>query len=111
MRSLEGDFALQEKRSWNVENLSLLGFFFYGCECGLTTLVVSYHVSPIQRSRGPEKRTVLFGWVFVMAVYAPDSGKNLEAYENFVEEKTTIVVEGHRAGPNASTSQVISTSS
>ena len=34
-------FSLQETRSWDVENLSLPGFDFYGRKLGLTTLVAS----------------------------------------------------------------------
>ena len=55
---------------------------------------------------------MLFGSVLVMAVYAPDSGKDLEEYEKFVEEMTKNLFEGRiEQGPDASTSQAILTSS
>ena len=41
-----------------------------------------------------------FGSVFVMAVDTPDSGKDLDEYEKFLEEMTKMLHEGRRAGAN-----------
>ena len=46
-----------------------------------------------------------------MAVDTPDSGKDLDEYEKFLEEMTKFLHEGRRAGAKRSTWQVILTSS
>ena len=55
----------------------------FGSATGLTTLLVSTNLPRITRSwRNDERCTaVLFDKTMVMAVYAPDSDKNLEQYE------------------------------
>ena len=91
------DFALQETRSWYVLNLSLPFCFFFK----VTTPRCFRPFCKIQRSWRSEERctAVLFGSVFVMAVYyAPDSGKDLEEYEKFIKEATIILHERRRAG-------------
>ena len=83
-----------------MENLSLLGFVFSGGKFGLTTLDVSDRFCNAQRSWRSEERctAVLFESVFVMAVHAPDPGKDLEEYEKLMKETTNNLHEGRRAG-------------
>ena len=44
-----------------------------------------------------------------MGVYAPDSGKDLEYHQQFVEDMTKIPRDGRREGRNVSTAQAILT--
>ena len=69
--------------------------FFHGRKIGLTTVVVSDRFCKVQRSWRSEERctAVLFGSVFVMAVFAWDSGEDLEDYEKFIKEATWPVFE------------------
>ena len=75
-------------------------FFWVGTKFGLNTLVVSDLFCKIQRSWRFEERctAVLCGSAFVMAVSAPDSGKDLEKYRKLVEEMMYNLHEGRRAG-------------
>ena len=73
-------FALQETRSWDVQNLSPHRVCpLSGSKPRPTTLVVPDRFGKTQRSWRSEERciVVLFGSVMVMSVYAPDSGKDL----------------------------------
>ena len=81
--------------------MSLPGcFFFEEVKIGLTLLFASDRCCKIQRSWRSEARctAVLFGFVFVVAAYAPDSGKDLEEHEKFGKDATNILQEGRRAG-------------
>ena len=62
--------ALQETRSWDAEELHVLGFAVYGDEFGLTTLFVSDRLCHVQRTWRSEERcaAVLFGVTMVMGV-------------------------------------------
>ena len=50
--------ALQETRSWDVQNLSLPGFVSCGNKFGLTTLVVSDRYCKKSRDHGDLRRVV-----------------------------------------------------
>ena len=54
----------------------------------------------IKRSWRFEERctAVLFGTSLVMAVHAPDCGKDLEMYEPFISSVTEVLREGRRGG-------------
>ena len=77
-------FSFQETRSWYVLELQLPGYVCYGSKLGLATLVVSDKFSKLRDLGGSKRCTaVLFGAVFVMAVYAPDCTKDLDVFETF----------------------------
>ena len=71
-------FSIQETKSWDVPNLSLPGYVWYGSKSGFATLLVSDQFCTIKRAWRFEERctAILFGTTRVMAVYAPDSGKD-----------------------------------
>ena len=72
-------FSIQETRSWDVPNPELPGKMCYGSKFGLATLLVSGQHCKIRRSwRFKERCTaVLFESTLVMAVFAPNCGKDL----------------------------------
>ena len=63
-------------------------FIVYGNKFGPTTLLVSEPVSQVQRSWRSEERciAVLLGWTLIMSVYALDSSKSLEDYEELTKK-------------------------
>ena len=75
--------SIQETKSWDVPDLTLLGYVCYGSKFGFATLSVSDQCCTIRRSWKFEERctAILFGTTVVMAAYALDSGKNTETHE------------------------------
>ena len=80
-----------------MSNLELIG---YVANFALATLLVSDQFCRIERSWRFEERctAVLFGTTLVMAVYAPDCGKDLEMYEALISSVTRVMREGRRGG-------------
>ena len=79
-------------RNGNVPKLKLPGYVCYGSKSGLATLMVSDWFFKIERSWRSEERctAVLFGDVFVMAVYALDCKKDMDVYETFLFSVTKL---------------------
>ena len=105
--------ALQETRSWDVEEMHVPGLVIYENVSGLTTLIVSDRLCKVQRTWRSEERcaAVLFRFTRVMSVYAPDSGKDHEDYENSRRERRKFYCIDDGMGPNVSTLRSTSTSS
>ena len=75
-----------------MPNLKLPGYVCSGSKFGLATVVVSGHFFKIKRSWRSEERctAVLFGAVFVMAVFVLDCHKDLDVYETFIKNVTKL---------------------
>ena len=89
-------YSIQKTKSWDVPNLTLPGYVCYGGKSGFETLLVSKQFFTIKRSWRHEERftAILFGSTLVMAVYAPDSSKDVELYEACVSSALRILREG-----------------
>ena len=83
-------FSIQEMRSWVVPSLELLGRVLW-------TQIWARHVvgfgSVLQELRRFEERSaaVLFETALVMAVYAPDCGKDLEMHDAFISSVSKVL--------------------
>ena len=93
-------FFIQETKSWDVTDLELPGYVRYGSKSGFATLLVSKQFCTIKRSWRHEERctAVPCGSTLVMAVYAPDSSKDMELYETCVSSVLRVLCEGRRGG-------------
>ena len=89
-------FSIQRTKFLDVPNLTLLGYVCYGCKNGFATLLILKQFCTIKRSWRHEKRctAILFGSTLVMAVYAPDSSKDMELYETRVSSVLWVLREG-----------------
>ena len=78
--------------------MELKGFVCYGNKLGYATLLVSEKFCTIKRSWEPEERctAILFGTTMVMAVYAPDSKKSLEMFEECISSVVKVLREGRK---------------
>ena len=67
---------------------------------GYATLWVSEKFCTIKRSWETEERrtAILFGTTMVMAVYAPDTEKSLEMYEECISSVVKVLREGRKGG-------------
>ena len=93
-------FSIQETTSWDVLNLNLRGNVCCGSKFGFATLTVSDQFCNIKRSWRLEERciAVLFEATLAMAVYAPDSSKDMELYEAFISSVFEVLSAGRRGG-------------
>ena len=89
--------ALQERTSWDVDNLSLFGIVKC-CKTGSTTLLVSSQICNVQKSWSAGERctAVFFGAVMVICVYAPDYAKDFEQHEKFMRGLTKMMQDGRK---------------
>ena len=92
--------SVQETKSWDVPNLELKGFVCYRDKHGYATLLVPEQFCTVERTWTSEERcrAILFGTTMVMAVYAPDSKKSLEVYEECVSSVVKVPREGRSGG-------------
>ena len=69
-----------------MPNLELPEYVCNGRKSGFTTLLVPKEFCTNKRSWKSEERctAILFGTTMAMAVYAPDSSKSLEMYEDCI---------------------------
>ena len=76
--------ALQEIRSWDAEEMHVLGCVVYGSEFGLTPLLVSDRLSNAQKTWRSEEgcTAVLLAVTMVMSVHAFELGKRLWRIRN-----------------------------
>ena len=91
-------------------NCSCLGMCVMAANLGLATLVASDQFFEIMRSwRFEERRTaVLFGTVFVVALYVPVCKKDLDVHATFIKNVTKTYGKDVEQGPEISTSPAIS---
>ena len=82
----------------DVPNVELTGYVCYGSKSGFATLLVSDQFCTIKRSWNFEERcaAILFGTAVVMAVYAPDSSRSLEMFEDCISSVFKVLREGRR---------------
>ena len=80
--------------------MELKGFVCYGNRNGYASLLVSDKFSTIKRSWETEERctAILFRTTMVMSVYAPDSRKSLEMYEECIASVVKVLREGRKGG-------------
>ena len=92
--------SVEETRSCDVPILELKGFVCYGDTHGHPTLLFPEQFCTMKRSWESEERctATLFGTTMVMTVYAPDSKKSLEIYEECVSSVVKVLREGRRGG-------------
>ena len=76
-------FPSMKTKYWDVPNLELPGYVCDGSKSGFATLLVSKQFQTMRRSWRHEERctAIPFGSTLVMAVYAADSGKDMDLYE------------------------------
>ena len=89
----------KRQKSWDSPNLELEGFVSYGDKNGYASLLVSDKFSTIKRSWETEEicTAIHFRTTMVMTVYAPDSKKNLEMYEECISSVVKLR-EGRKGG-------------